>query len=73
MEPFVGLRGLGPRVSVNYANQQNPTLSTLSTTTPIAQIAVSLEAVLGDSGTRLLHPKGYVMWFKVFPTVLVLI
>ena len=68
MEPFVGLRGLGPRFRVSCANKQNPTLLALSATTHVAQDVVSHEAVLGDARTSLLHPQGYMMWPKAFLT-----
>jgi len=67
------LRGLGPKFRVSYTNQQNPTLPTLSTTTHVAQDVVSLEEVLGDARTRILHLEGYMMWFKAFLVVIVLI
>lgn len=65
-EPFFGSRGLGPRFRFSRANQQNSTLPTLSEIVHVAQVVVSPEAVLGDARTRLLHPKGYVMWLRRF-------
>jgi len=58
---LLALRGLGPKFRVSCANQQNPTLLAILATTRVVQVVVSLKAVLGDSITRFLHPKDYVM------------